>query len=198
MSELELIERAAKAAKEGHAGQIYGKYIEDGVEYKAFPYYIHCEAVAGLASRYKLPAHIIAACSCHDLLEDTETTEEDLAEIYGMPPEVLNLVRAVTDAPGANRKERKAKTYPQIRKAGQEAIIVKLCDRICNVMFTQSTNNTRLQKMYDSEYLEFREHLNLGVENNWKLGYLDQVEMSLWDILDSLHYHVEEPVTDTV
>ena len=46
--------------------------------------------------------------------------------------DVAEMVFAVTDELGRNRKERKVKTYPKIA-ANPEAIILKLADRIANI-----------------------------------------------------------------
>jgi guanosine-3',5'-bis(diphosphate) 3'-pyrophosphohydrolase len=168
-----------------HSNQSYGKY----------PYSTHLLAVAKIAMKHKLPARIVKACILHDVLEDCGITEQDLRTTYDVPYDVIELVKAVTDEPGVNRKERKQKTYPKIRKAGQEAIIVKLCDRIVNTMFNMVSaeiseksqkRSQSLHEMYQNEYSEFRQKLDYGVEDNWKMSDTDWIEIALWRQLEAL------------
>lgn len=104
----------------------------------------------------------------HDTVEDTEISIQEIERRFG--PEVKDIVWRVTDEPGANRKERKLKTYPKI-KGHRGATIVKLCDRIANV--ESSKSNPQKLTMYLKEYPDFRAHL-------WVPGIAD----ALWDRLD--------------
>ena len=52
-----------------------------------------------------------------------------------------------------NRKERKKKTYPKIRK-NVGAILVKLCDRVANVRHSL-LYDSQLYKMYLNEHNHF-------------------------------------------
>ena len=70
---------------------------------------------------------------------------------------MAEIVYAVTDELGRNRKERKEKTYPKI-KANWKATAVKICDRIANA--TQSRDyNKGLFEMYKKENKDFKLHL---------------------------------------
>ena len=89
------------------------------------------------------------ACLCHDVLEDTDKTEQDLLDA-GVSPRALEIIKAVTDEPGKNRKERKAKTYPKIMK-DPDAALVKFCDRFSNILSGQ----TKYREMYRKEHEEF-------------------------------------------
>jgi (p)ppGpp synthase/HD superfamily hydrolase len=66
----------------------------------------------------------------HDVLEDTATSKTELVRNFG--EEIADIVYRVTDEPGADRTERKRKTYRKIR-GHYNATTVKLCDRIANV-----------------------------------------------------------------
>ena len=92
-------------------------------------------------------------------------------------PWVAEIVYAVTDELGRNRKERKEKTYPRIA-ANKDAIAVKLCDRIANVQESSKTNH-RLYKMYQKEQADFKAALNLGHKQNQRLWEL--LEFALKD-----------------
>lgn len=89
------------------------------------------------------------ACLCHDVLEDTDKTEQDLLDV-GVSPRALEIIKAVTDEPGKNRRERKAKTYPKIMK-DPDAALVKFCDRFSNILSGQ----TKYREMYKKEHDDF-------------------------------------------
>lgn len=111
-----------------------------------------------VAERFKLSEDIKTACFLHDTLEDTETTYNELKKHFGQY--IAELVYAVTDELGRNRKERKAKTYKKIRKFGIDAVLLKLCDRIANVENAIQTNNAII-KMYQREHKYFAERLDI-------------------------------------
>jgi hypothetical protein len=72
------------------------------------------------------------------------------------PKNKLNLygIKKQTTEPGKNRKQRNAKTYPKI-KAKNEAIYLKLADRIANVQ-ASIENNLKKLKMYQNEFPDFK------------------------------------------
>jgi len=101
------------------------------------------------------PDDIEAAAYLHDVL-DTDTTLEELTRLFG--ERVAALVVAVTDAPGRNRRERHAATYPKIVAAGDAAVFLKLCDRYVNWRQCIDSGDSRLS-MYRREYSAFRKAL---------------------------------------
>jgi len=162
--EKSLVDRAKKFATEKHEGQKYGDC----------PYTIHLKSVVDEVEAFKFPKAVVAAAWLHDILEDTPVNFSELQSLFGK--EVAELVEAVTDEPGKNRKERAKKTLPKIYRVGTLAIALKLCDRISNVMACiRGLGNVKLLGMYKKEYPEFRKAL--CKEN--KLGIL-------WEKLDNL------------
>lgn len=142
-----MIEPTAKAfAIQAHKGQTYG--IQD--------YVFHLEAVVTVAKEFKLDDKIVAACWLHDTIEDCKVSYQDIKDICG--EEVAEMVYCVTDELGRNRKERKLKTYPKL-KANNDALCVKLCDRIANMQQSFSDNNEQLGSMYLKEHPEFKNQL---------------------------------------
>ena len=122
MNEKPLVNIASDLALQWHGSQFYGNK----------PYSTHLEAVVAVLCRFGFcDPETTAAGWLHDILEDTECTVEELKKC-GVSENTIDMVKAVTDEPGVNRKERKAKTYLKIKKS-RDAIILKLADRIANV-----------------------------------------------------------------
>lgn len=140
------VDLAKEYASNYHAGQMWGEH----------PYMYHLIAVAGTAERFMTPTniewlyperpffrqHIKTLCYLHDVIEDTSATKENVQEVFGKL--VAFDVDSLTDAEGANRKERKRKTWHKIRRANS-TIFVKLCDRLVNTP-------GKMQSMYAKEF----------------------------------------------
>lgn len=119
--------------------------------YDIFPYMYHIKMVVTIAEELGYDETIILACCLHDSLEDTDLSYNDVKTYFGI--EVADIVYAVTDEMGKNRKERKDKTYIKIRK-NWKAVAVKICDRIANVQHSKEYSNKKFE-MYRKEQTEF-------------------------------------------
>lgn len=103
----------------------------------------------------------------HDLIEDTNTSFSDIVTHLGSQA-VAEVIYAVTNEKGRNRKERaNAKYYEGIRRT-KGAVFVKLCDRIANVQYSKLTKS-KMFEMYKSENLEFG--ISLGVADTPNHAY---------------------------
>lgn len=141
-------------------------------KYGDLPYVYHLVCVMDVLLRFGYRHESwIGAAWAHDLLEDTDTTREELRNLCGSFIE--ELVFAVTSEKGKNRKERNQKTYPKTRNS-LWGIALKLSDRIANVEHSKA-NNAGLYQMYKKEYPEFREAL-----------YTPSSYRNMWDHLDKL------------
>lgn len=138
-------ERALLVAEKAHSNQ----------QYDIYPYIYHIRQVVKIAEDLGYDEAIIVACVLHDALEDTDLSYNDVKKAFG--EEVAEIVYAVTDELGRNRKERKAKTYPKI-KGNWKATVVKVCDRIANATQSRDYNNG-LFKMYQKENQDFISNL---------------------------------------
>lgn len=140
-------ERARERAREAHAGQEYG-----GGDF----FTNHLERVVATLERFGEAEPLLrAAAWLHDVVEDTEVTVEDLRAEFG--EELATLVWRLTDAEGANRRERQTQTHAKIREDAR-AVRVKLADRIANVESARERRN-HLMGMYRKEYPQFRREL---------------------------------------
>ena len=173
-----LIGKAMQFAVERHADQRYGRK----------PYHVHLIDVVEVLRRFvdwdDLPQEFVDAAWLHDTVEDTATTREQIDALFG--PRVAELVHAVTNEQGANRKERHMRTYPKIRDT-DGAIIIKLADRIANVEQTISHDRfgrppQRLFSMYDKEFEDFYEELRFKCKNTTH----ELAEGMMWEYLSEL------------
>ena len=88
----------------------------------------------------------------HDLIEDTRVSYNDVKNQLGV--EVADIVYAVTNDKGKNRKERAGDNYYEGIRNTPGAVFVKLCDRIANVQYGKMTKS-RMFEMYKKENDEF-------------------------------------------
>jgi len=95
---------------------------------------------------------LCVAAILHDMIEDTNVGYEDIVSLFGR--EVADIVLAVTNEAGKNRREKYEKTYPKI-KASPDALVIKLADRISNGRSCQKQKKLGLFRMYQKEWPAF-------------------------------------------
>ena len=99
----------------------------------AAPYINHPIAVAGqlaeAGQEHNTP--LLMAAVLHDVVEDTETTHEEVRQMFG--EEVASIVREVTDDKSLSEGDRKKYTVNNIGKKSKNARLLKLSDMIANV-----------------------------------------------------------------
>lgn len=119
-------ERALEFCKQKHAGQVR--------KYTGEPYWKHPEEVAMLVAAFSDSEAMYIAALLHDTIEDTDTTKEEIQEIFGS--EVAELVDELTnkfkDKSIGNRAKRKALEADRISKISRNAKTIKLADLISN------------------------------------------------------------------
>jgi GTP diphosphokinase / guanosine-3',5'-bis(diphosphate) 3'-diphosphatase len=76
-------------------------------------------------------AEVIAAALLHDTLEDTETTWQELRGEFGEG--IADVVLEVTDTQWIKRELRKRLQVARARHSSEQAKLVKLADKICNL-----------------------------------------------------------------
>ncbi len=130
MSEEEVgyIKRAYEIAYEAHEGQ----FRRSGE-----PYIIHPVQVACILYKLGMDSESMVAALLHDVVEDTEMTEEDVKKEFG--EDVANLVEGVTKlgkVPLFTKEEQQAENVRKMLMAMSQdirVIIIKLADRIHNM-----------------------------------------------------------------
>jgi (p)ppGpp synthase/HD superfamily hydrolase len=159
------VAEAREFAVRAHGEQRYGDQ----------PYSVHLDAVAELAAPFGEQAQVVAYL--HDAVEDTAVSLDEVRAKFGEL--VSECVGLLSDAPGANRKERKAKTYArlaQVQGRAQLALIVKAADRLANVRACVREGNAGLWRMYQSEHEVFRAAA-------YRAGQCDEIWLELDQLL---------------
>jgi (p)ppGpp synthase/HD superfamily hydrolase len=130
MSYSPLVEQALRLAAVAHAGQ-----QRKGAP---VPYFTHAAGVALILARSGFgDERLLAAAILHDVVEDTELSEEQLRQQF--PDVVVALVMAVserkTDGHGLKRPwdERKREQLGQIGQAAPAARAIALADKLHNL-----------------------------------------------------------------
>lgn len=100
-----------------------------------FPYLEHPLEVGYKLWKHKFPVDVVAAGFCHDLLEDTKCTEDEIVKQCGRG--VLSIVKAVSNDEELSDKkdwEKKKEKYIKcVEAGGEKAIAVCVMDKICNL-----------------------------------------------------------------
>jgi GTP pyrophosphokinase len=147
-------------------------------------YFEHPRRVASYVVRYKDSYQIedlMIIALLHDVLEDTSCSYGDIMNEFG--ERVADIVYDVTDELGKNRMQRHEKTYPKTVK-NDEAIIVKLCDRMANMI--HSVGNRKKCKMYLREYKGFK--TALYAESSEECPY----QSKMWETVDELYNKIKK------
>ncbi len=118
-----------------YAADKHAKQVRKGAD---IPYIVHPVAVAETLARYGAAEELVYAGLLHDVLEDTDTTREELAERYGT--RVAQLVAAVSetkrDSSGKERfwDIRKAEQLAHLRHADMDVVQLKAADMLHNII----------------------------------------------------------------
>ena len=127
-ADLELLRQAYTFSAAEHKGQ---------VRHSGEPYLVHPLEVAYILADMKLDVVAVASGLLHDVVEDTLTTPERIAELFG--PEVAHVVEGVTKIgaiPFSSSEERQAENFRKMLLAMVDdirVILVKLADRLHNM-----------------------------------------------------------------
>ena len=100
---------------------------------EASPYINHPIELANVLANEGGVDDVIVLCAAvlHDTIEDTKTTAEELAAIFG--DKVTSVVLEVTDDKSLDKAVRKEEQVRHAPHISHEAKLVKLADKICNL-----------------------------------------------------------------
>jgi GTP diphosphokinase / guanosine-3',5'-bis(diphosphate) 3'-diphosphatase len=139
----DLLEKVRTYSPDADLELLRGAYVFSAFEHKGQvrhsgePYMVHPLEVADFLADLKLDVVAIAAGLLHDVVEDTLTTIEIIAERFG--PEVAHVVEGVTKIgaiPFQSSEQRQAENFRKMLLAMVDdirVILVKLADRVHNM-----------------------------------------------------------------
>jgi (p)ppGpp synthase/HD superfamily hydrolase len=160
-----------------HKAILYAQkcHIDTNHLYDGGPYFYHLQGVATIAERFigyfpiEMHDAILAAAWSHDTIEDTRQTYNDVKTAIG--EQAADIVYALTNEKGKNRKARANEKYYSEMKLVPGAVFVKLCDRLSNIIHSVSSKSSMLQAyrkehdfftqmLFDGHYPELWEEMN--------------------------------------
>lgn len=173
-----LVRAALEQARSDHEGQ-----VRNGSG--GMPYVEHPMRVAALLDEHGYGEEVLAAALLHDVVEDSETSLDELREKFGGA--VAGLVGAMTDDESIDDyRQRKAEHRERLAAAPTEAMAIYGADKL--------TNSSTLRGAYAEEGDAVREEFKVPLELKleiWEedlallrekapeVPYLDQLEQEL-------------------
>jgi guanosine-3',5'-bis(diphosphate) 3'-pyrophosphohydrolase len=143
-----LVRAALEQARSDHEGQ-----VRNGSG--GMPYIEHPVRVAALLDEHGYGDEVLAAALLHDVVEDSDTTLDELREKFGA--EVAGLVGAMTDDESIDDyRERKAEHRERLAAAPTEAMAIYGADKL--------TNSRTLRAAYDEEGDSVRDEFKVPIE----------------------------------
>lgn len=189
---MELIDRAVRYAQEQHEGQ----KRKDGS-----PYIIHPLAVAEIVAEMGLDTDAILGALLHDCIEDTSTTHDEIAKLFGLV--VAELVEGVTKLTRVEYSTLEEQQMENLRKMFMamskdiRVILIKIADRLHNTRTMQfQTPAKQISKSMETMDIYAPLAHRLGMQKiKWELEdtslkYLDPDGYN--EIMDYLKLHEEE------
>lgn len=162
---------------------------EANCTYDGNGYMTHVNLVVGMVEVYKTVFKYpidrdltIAAAYCHDLIEDTKESYNDVSMVIGK--DAADVVLAVTDVSAENRLMKHLLTMGKT-VMNYRAIILKMCDICANATYSR-THGGSMYKKYVEEYAYRKPIFKKALTWYWK--ELDQDMLAqLWAELDYAH-----------
>lgn len=158
---------------------IYSAKVHEGqVRLSGEPYLSHPLEVAGILASMRLDSVCVAAGLLHDVLEDTNATEQDIGELFG--DEVLHIVRGLTKIsalPYSSDQDRQAESIRKMILAMADdlrVILIKLVDRLHN-MRTLKYHKEAKQKKIAQETLDIYAPIALRLGIYWIKNELEDM-----------------------
>lgn len=166
-----LIESAKQLAQRAHHGQLR----KDGA-----PYSVHPERVATMLADKGFDAVTVAAGWLHDTLEDTDVSEEEIAALH---PDLLEIVKSVTENSSLPWVVRKKQFTDTLRGGSDRAKAVACADRIdnltdflCEYKKVGAVLWQRWPERTPGEKIEADHYFCAMLKSSWQHPLLDQLE----------------------
>jgi len=144
---------------------------------EASPYINHPISVALLLAEIGgiTDPEVLSAAILHDTLEDTNTTPEELEAAFGI--RIRKLVEELTDDKSLPKARRKELQIEHACRLSSDAVLIKLGDKISNVLDVTHSPPTNWDLRRRREYLDWAEAVvkNCSPVNSVLVTYFAQV-----------------------
>jgi (p)ppGpp synthase/HD superfamily hydrolase len=152
-----LLRSALERARSDHEGQ-----VRNGSG--GMPYIEHPVRVAVLLDEQDYGTEVLAAALLHDVVENSETTLDELRELFG--GEVAGMVGTLTDDESIDSyKARKAEHRERLAAADEEAMAIYAADKL--------TNTRTLREAYEEEGDAVRDEFKVPLEEKAEIWEAD-------------------------
>ena len=128
----------------------------------------------------------------HDSIEDARVSYNDVKKIalkFGLTEEqaflASEIVYALTNEKGRNRKERAGKRYYEGIRNTPYAPFVKMCDRMANIRYScgcYNAGNLRMAKVYEDEMPYFTRAITVDT-NDIRFSFPKAMEEDVWGVM---------------
>ena len=128
----------------------------------------------------------------HDSIEDARVSYNDVKKIalkLGLTEEqafcASEIVYALTNEKGRNRKERAGKRYYEGIRNTPYAPFVKMCDRMANIRYScgcYNAGNLRMAKVYEDEMPYFTRAITVDT-NDIRFSFPKAMEEDVWGVM---------------
>jgi GTP pyrophosphokinase/guanosine-3',5'-bis(diphosphate) 3'-pyrophosphohydrolase len=149
----EILGKAYRRCKISHGGQL---------RHSGDPYYAHPIAVAEILAKLRMDVDSICTALLHDVLEDTDTTEEEMRAEFGEV--ITGLVKGVTklgqlelSSTTLSQEHKQAENFQKFVLAMSKdvrVLLVKLCDRLHNMRTLQHHPKATSRERISRETME--------------------------------------------
>ena len=151
------------------------------------PYINHPIAVAKLLSQVGKVSDLptLKAALLHDTIEDTDTTVDELERKFGI--EICNLVMEVTDDKNLPKEERKRLQVEHSPELTKRAKMIKIADKICNILDITHSPPTSWSLERRVEYLDWADKVVAACR-----GVNERLERRFDEVMKSAREVLEE------
>jgi (p)ppGpp synthase/HD superfamily hydrolase len=173
----------------------FAEKAHEGVtrKFSGLPYFSHPKGVARIVQKLTEDEILIIVSFCHDLVEDTDITIEEIRELFG--DEVADLVLELTSDP-VHVKLLGKKVYLSMKmvEMSSRALIIKLADRLHNILYLQgdATPLKFIRKYYkETRFIMMRLRDDYSELNDYHKILMSRIDIVL-DFLEMRHRLDEE------
>lgn len=162
MRENYLLEKAIHFATSKHAGQ-----LRKGTK---IPYIVHPLETMNILRSMNADTNLLIAGLLHDTVEDTDTTTEEIAEIFGT--DVASLVNGHSEDKSKSWKQRKTHAIKELAEASRRMKMLVMADKVSNLRSIAADYRAIGDNLW--------ERFNAPVE--LQAWYYSGIQDSLWDM----------------